>query len=102
MFLYSFRHSVIAGCFAIHGRSDKWINGIDVDMFVTKKDILHRTYDTLSTDKLHSLFKRIHNIHINRKEIASHVLSHALLSGCLLYTSPSPRDGATSRMPSSA
>ena len=24
------------------------------------------------------------------------------LSGCLLYTSPSPRDGATSRMPSSA
>ena len=22
--------------------------------------------------------------------------------GCLLYTSPSPRDGATSRMPSSA
>ena len=25
-----------------------------------------------------------------------------LLSSCLLYTSPSPRDGATSRMPSSA
>ena len=25
-----------------------------------------------------------------------------LLSACLLYTSPSPRDGATSRMPSSA
>ena len=24
------------------------------------------------------------------------------LKGCLLYTSPSPRDGATSRMPSSA
>ena len=23
-------------------------------------------------------------------------------TGCLLYTSPSPRDGATSRMPSSA
>ena len=23
-------------------------------------------------------------------------------AGCLLYTSPSPRDGATSRMPSSA
>ena len=26
----------------------------------------------------------------------------ALISICLLYTSPSPRDGATSRMPSSA
>ena len=25
-----------------------------------------------------------------------------MLGGCLLYTSPSPRDGATSRMPSSA
>ena len=25
-----------------------------------------------------------------------------LLNACLLYTSPSPRDGATSRMPSSA
>ena len=25
-----------------------------------------------------------------------------LYGGCLLYTSPSPRDGATSRMPSSA
>ena len=24
------------------------------------------------------------------------------ITGCLLYTSPSPRDGATSRMPSSA
>ena len=25
-----------------------------------------------------------------------------MIKGCLLYTSPSPRDGATSRMPSSA
>ena len=29
-------------------------------------------------------------------------LTYNLLSICLLYTSPSPRDGATSRMPSSA
>ena len=29
-------------------------------------------------------------------------LSHALVKGCLLYTSPSPRDLSTSRMPSSA
>ena len=27
---------------------------------------------------------------------------HTLIDCCLLYTSPSPRDGATSRMPSSA
>ena len=30
------------------------------------------------------------------------VMAVHLLPGCLLYTSPSPRDGATSRMPSSA
>ena len=28
--------------------------------------------------------------------------SHILLEACLLYTSPSPRDGLLSRMPSSA
>ena len=28
--------------------------------------------------------------------------NQGLISRCLLYTSPSPRDGATSRMPSSA
>ena len=29
-------------------------------------------------------------------------LGHVLFYGCLLYTSPSPRDGLLSRMPSSA
>ena len=35
----------------------------------------------------------------------AHEMGHgltALLAGCLLYTSPSPRDGLLSRMPSSA
>ena len=39
-------------------------------------------------------------------EVLSDVLSKALddvqVNGCLLYTSPSPRDGLLSRMPSSA
>ena len=35
-------------------------------------------------------------------KIAAHVNETALDYVCLLYTSPSPRDGATSRMPSSA
>ena len=30
------------------------------------------------------------------------MLNHNYIGTCLLYTSPSPRDGATSRMPSSA
>ena len=32
----------------------------------------------------------------------SHELAEAEYQGCLLYTSPSPRDGLLSRMPSSA
>ena len=32
----------------------------------------------------------------------SHVLEHMMFKGCLLYTSPSPRDKRQSRMPSSA
>ena len=30
------------------------------------------------------------------------LIAGAVVMGCLLYTSPTPRDGATSRMPSSA
>ena len=33
---------------------------------------------------------------------ASGLIGSLITSTCLLYTSPSPRDGATSRMPSSA
>ena len=35
-------------------------------------------------------------------DIADYVITHSLLMPCLLYTSPSPRDLSTSRMPSSA
>ena len=35
-------------------------------------------------------------------EYAQDIKQITLLGVCLLYTSPSPRDGATSRMPSSA
>ena len=36
------------------------------------------------------------------KEIVNELDHHMLLPTYILYTSPSPRDGATSRMPSSA
>ena len=46
------------------------------------------------------------NIEANHATLAGHTFEHELrtarINGCLLYTSPSPRDGATSRMPSSA
>ena len=38
----------------------------------------------------------------NKIRIDLHVAKPGVVIGCLLYTSPSPRDGATSRMPSSA
>ena len=34
--------------------------------------------------------------------LVGHEVGHALYTPCLLYTSPSPRDLSTSRMPSSA
>ena len=36
------------------------------------------------------------------KEVDEDLLRHMVLNGCLLYTSPSPRDVEESRMPSSA
>ena len=36
------------------------------------------------------------------KEVTNKVIADNLIEHCLLYTSPSPRDPKTSRMPSSA
>ena len=41
-------------------------------------------------------------IALEKKIKTSRPLTHELFKGCLLYTSPSPRDGLLSRMPSSA
>ena len=43
---------------------------------------------------------KIEHMYVN-KEVAGQTIG-ALFAGCLLYTSPSPRDGLLSRMPSSA
>ena len=44
--------------------------------------------------------------HSNKDRIALHIIESAekkgLIDNCLLYTSPSPRDLSTARMPSSA
>ena len=39
---------------------------------------------------------------VNKRNINKDPLGHAEIMACLLYTSPSPRDTSSSRMPSSA
>ena len=48
------------------------------------------------------LIKEEHYIPAFDKAIAEHAKEIELIISCLLYTSPSPRDLSTSRMPSSA
>ena len=45
---------------------------------------------------------RTKNLEEKKKGLAAKARTKELLSDCLLYTSPSPRDPKTSRMPSSA
>ena len=40
--------------------------------------------------------------YVGRVGVRKEIIAHAADEGCLLYTSPSPRDGLLSRMPSSA
>ena len=65
------------------------------------------TFDATSLDDLHGAVTKLVKRHY--PESTSHVLERTIgfefstrVYVCLLYTSPSPRDGATSRMPSSA
>ena len=63
----------------------------------------------LSASKLGSIAIKevIYKSKLDLEEIDEVIMGHVLTSGlgqnpCLLYTSPSPRDGLLSRMPSSA
>ena len=69
-------------------------NGYDIHRLVEDRDLI------IGGVKLHhpeSLGLYGHS----DADVLSHSIMDALL-GCLLYTSPSPRDGRISRMPSSA
>ena len=45
---------------------------------------------------------RLEQIKVNKNKELIWILEHEEIYTCLLYTSPSPRDLSTSRMPSSA
>ena len=44
----------------------------------------------------------LHMLTAVAKEVSANIAATAYIESCLLYTSPSPRDGLLSRMPSSA
>ena len=64
---------------------------------VSRLQELHPKEIDLSLDRIQSLCKKLGNPQYKIKAI-----SIVGTNGCLLYTSPSPRDPKTSRMPSSA
>ena len=73
---------------------------MDLDTFISDNDNLHRAVNVL--------FRPIEHKRGNRYTIkdynpdTSEIAKDFPLDACLLYTSPSPRDLSTSRMPSSA
>ena len=77
--------------FAALDDTPDWLEGAAVELgdIIVSLDTAHRQ----AADHDHSLRYELH-------WLISHGLLHLL--GCLLYTSPSPRDGLLSRMPSSA
>ena len=59
-----------------------------------------RTSDVAEVRSLHGLYRSL--VANNIEGVLEGYKNTLLLQGCLLYTSPSPRDATLSRMPSSA
>ena len=73
-----------------------------VDIPVGDIQVINRLRKT-DASKIQELATSISDIDLLHPiAVASKDNHFVLLSGCLLYTSPSPRDGLLSRMPSSA
>ena len=65
--------------------------------FVNDSEMLFNNFEKLSND-----FEIFFNDFFNDLSSSSKNFERATYKGCLLYTSPSPRDAHESRMPSSA
>ena len=77
----------------------------DYDFVLQLMHYLHPDDPCISTDVTHTIYKEILNsscFFIAVAEIEKKVVGSYYINICLLYTSPSPRDLSTSRMPSSA
>ena len=93
-----------------HGKKIKLIDKVyarvEHNIFITESDhiVNEAFYNSLSVAQLPGAESEIQNLRKQLKKskwkVEDYVFEQA--TDCLLYTSPSPRDGATSRMPSSA
>ena len=61
-----------------------------------------KSVNRLGTEAVYNIFAKTKKLIKEGKEIIDLSLGQSDFKSCLLYTSPSPRDGLLSRMPSSA
>ena len=75
----------------------------DTYAIIGQTHICHWNVRGASFFSLHTAFEEQYNeLFAAVDEIAERIRAKGALAPCLLYTSPSPRDGLLSRMPSSA
>ena len=93
-----------------------WANSKDAESALNAAVIGFNTWSTLTLDQRSNWINKLRNAVLKNEELlrmaiiyemgktydASYEDIEALVNSCLLYTSPSPRDGLLSRMPSSA
>ena len=96
--------AVIFNANAAGGRKLKLINKV---IYLLEKNHIVDLFKTESEDHARKVFKELSNKKFDRLVFAGGDGSvcfgiNEMFKSCLLYTSPSPRDGLLSRMPSSA
>ena len=107
-FLIILACSISCSSYKIKSKETKTSNNTASLQANNEKD-LYEIFDKITDPKVIELKNRIYNLD---KPLILNNLSHITINGngavlvldslCLLYTSPSPRDGLLSRMPSSA
>ena len=83
-------------------RPDSWSKDPSLDMLWL---FYQSTDELLSNSSADTYMLPLHNsitLMFELRELYHLLKKYNIINTCLLYTSPSPRDGATSRMPSSA
>ena len=91
------------------GQENSWMNNLSEE---NMKLVAQLTFDSIGSDPRYNVFSPdAPGFEPSQTQIESLIESYlnendeiatALIGSCLLYTSPSPRDLSTSRMPSSA